>query len=144
MKAHRKKKLVILAITLSILMTAVLLISYALRQNISLFYTPEQISRNQVPKNAMVRVGGMVVKGSIIRSKDSLDTQFDLTDYKSTITVNYHGVLPTLFREGQGIVSRGKLNKQNHFVAEEVLAKHDANYMPPEVKATLKQSIKGA
>lgn len=139
MKAHRKKKLMTLSIILSVLMIAVLIIMYALRQNISLFFTPEQVSKGEVPINAIVRIGGMVVKDSIHRSSNSLDVNFDLTDFTSTVHVNYHGVLPTLFREGQGIVAKGMLNPSKQFIAEEILAKHDSNYMPPEVKSALKK-----
>ena len=139
MKNHRKKKLITLCTVLSVLMIAVLIIMYALRQNISLFYTPEQVSQGQVPINALVRLGGMVVNDSVKRSSNSLDVAFVLTDYKSKVAVKYHGILPTLFREGQGIVARGKLNKTKIFMAEEILAKHDSNYMPPELKAALKK-----
>ena len=138
MKSHRKKKLITLFIVISTLMAATLLIMYALRQNISLFYTPRQVSQGKAPKNAVVRLGGMVVDGSVKRDSKSLDVTFKLTDYESTVTVNYHGVLPTLFREGQGIVARGSLADNNEFKAQEILAKHDSNYMPPEVKASLK------
>lgn len=137
MKAHRKKKLITLCVVVGLLLSATLLIMYALRQNISLFYTPEQVSQGQLPKGAVVRLGGMVVKGSVERSDKSLDVVFALTDYKQQVSVKYHGVLPTLFREGQGIVARGKLGTDNVFIAEEILAKHDSNYMPPEVKASL-------
>ena len=142
MKAHRKKKLITLVVVLTVLMTATLLIMYALRQNISLFYTPEQISQGKVPKNAVVRLGGMVVKGSVERSKATLDVKFQLTDFISTINVNYNGVLPTLFREGQGIVARGFVYRSGQFNAKEILAKHDSNYMPPEVKELLKKNKK--
>ena len=137
MKAHRKKKLFTLCVVVGFLLSATLLIMYALRQNISLFYTPEQVSQGQLPKGALVRLGGMVVNGSVERSDKSLDVVFALTDFKQQVSVKYHGVLPTLFREGQGIVARGQLGADNIFMAEEILAKHDANYMPPEVKASL-------
>lgn len=137
MNAQRKKKLIYLLSVLSVLLVALLLILYALRQNISLFYTPEQISKHEVPENALVRIGGMVVKGSLARSDKSLESSFELTDFKAKVLVKYNGVLPTLFREGQGIVARGKLNQKNIFIAEEVLAKHDENYMPPEIKESL-------
>lgn len=143
MKPHRKKKLITLMVVVSVLMIATLLIMYALRQNISFFYTPQQISQGQAPQNAVIRVGGMVVDKSVKRSNKSLDVIFKLTDYSSTITVHYHGVLPTLFREGQGIVARGSLSSNGQFKAEEILAKHDSNYMPPEVKASLKLKKKG-
>ncbi len=138
MKPHRKKKLITLMVVVSVLMAATLLIMYALRQNISLFYTPQQISQGEAPKKAIIRLGGMVVDDSVKRSAKSLDVIFKLTDYNSTVTVNYHGVLPTLFREGQGIVARGSISSNGEFKAEEILAKHDSNYMPPEVKASLK------
>ncbi len=141
MKAHRRKKLITLCVVLMVLMGATLLIMYALRQNISLFYTPSQVSQGEMPGGALVRLGGMVVKGSVKHSNDSLDVTFKLTDFKATVPVNYHGVLPTLFREGQGIVARGSLNQSKQFVAEEILAKHDSNYMPPEVKASLKKDV---
>lgn len=142
MKAHRKKKLITILVVIGLLLSATLMIMYALRQNISLFYTPEQVSLGELPKGAVVRLGGMVVKGSIERSDKSLEVTFDLTDFKKNVSVRYHGVLPTLFREGQGIVARGKLDKNNVFVAEEILAKHDSNYMPPEVKAALAKKDK--
>lgn len=85
-------------------------------------------------------MGGMVVKGSFKQEKTGLKVWFDLTDYDKTVRVQYTGILPDLFREGQGIISRGRLNSQGVFIAEEVLAKHDENYMPPEVAASLKKS----
>lgn len=144
MKAHRQRKLLTIIAVITGLLMAVLLVMYALRQNISLFYTPEQVSAQQVPKSVVVRLGGMVEKGSVKHAKTTLDTSFVLTDFKAKVTVHYHGVLPTLFREGQGIVARGQLSNQGTFIAEEVLAKHDENYMPPEVKAALKQKAQMA
>ncbi|MCL4120230.1 UNVERIFIED_CONTAM: hypothetical protein GTU68_036271 [Idotea baltica] len=82
----------------------------------------------------------MVVKGSLKRSKDSLDSSFVVTDFSENVTINYHGILPDLFREGQGVVALGKMNKKGLFVADQVFAKHDENYMPPEVKKALKDS----
>jgi cytochrome c-type biogenesis protein CcmE len=87
-------------------------------------------------------MGGMVVDGSFKRQDESLKVFFDLTDYDKTVSVEYTGILPDLFREGQGIISRGKLNADGVFVAEEVLAKHDENYMPPEVAESLKKAKK--
>ncbi|MGR8942212.1 MAG: cytochrome c maturation protein CcmE, partial [Gammaproteobacteria bacterium] len=83
--------------------------------------------------------GGMVVKGSVSRPGDGMTVRFALTDFSKEVTVEYTGILPDLFREGQGVVAHGKLNAQGVFIAEEVLAKHDENYMPPEVKASLKK-----
>jgi cytochrome c-type biogenesis protein CcmE len=142
MKPERKQKLIKLIAVVSVLMVATLLILYALRQNISLFYTPSQVNNGEMPQQSIVRLGGMVEKGSVERANDSLDVLFTLTDFKTKVRVKYHGVLPTLFREGQGIVARGHLAANNTFVAEEVLAKHDANYMPPEVKEALKNKSK--
>lgn len=133
----RRRKLFFLLFTLTVLSIAVLLILYALRQNISLFYTPTQVVAGEAPPQRVIRLGGMVEKGSIIRAKKGLQVQFKITDFKQTITVSYTGILPDLFREGQGVVTEGQLRDNQHFFASQVLAKHDANYMPPEVKEAL-------
>ena len=117
---------------------AVALILMALSENLNHFYDPSQVVAGEAPQNHTFRIGGMVVDGSVHRDEGSLKMRFDLTDYKEQVTVSYEGILPDLFREGQGIVAIGKLN-QNLFVADEVLAKHDENYMPAEVKDSLKQ-----
>ena len=114
------------------------LILMALSENLNHFYDPSQVVAGEAPQNHTFRIGGMVVDGSVHRDEGSLKVRFDLTDYKEQVTVSYEGILPDLFREGQGIVAIGKLN-QNLFVADEVLAKHDENYMPAEVKDSLKQ-----
>lgn len=126
---------------MSILAVASALVLYALRQNISLFYTPTQVATGQAPVNHPIRVGGMVEKGSIIRAAQGLEVQFKITDFEKTITVTYQGILPDLFREGQGIVAEGQLTDTHLFRASQVLAKHDANYMPPEVKAALAKKV---
>ncbi|KTD40710.1 cytochrome c maturation protein CcmE [Legionella parisiensis] len=138
----RRRKIMILVFTLSILSIAAALVLYALRQNISLFYTPTQAVAGEAPQHHNIRMGGMVEKGSIIRSKKGLDVVFKITDYNQTITVKYTGILPDLFREGQGIVAEGQLLDNQYFRASQVLAKHDANYMPPEVKAALSQRVR--
>lgn len=141
MNPARKRKLLFVSFALAILAIATLLIMYALRQNISLFFSPEQVVRGDAPEHRSIRVGGMVVPGSIHRSATSLKIQFDITDYKKTIHVDYHGVLPDLFREGQGVVAQGLFNrKTQQFTAREILAKHDEKYMPPEVKQALEAS----
>ena len=117
------------------------LILYALRQNISLFYTPTQLKAGASQRVHRVRAGGMVVRGSIERSTSDLMVRFQLTDYHSTINVAYRGILPDLFREGQGVVVQGEWLPNQTFHAVSVLAKHDENYMPPEVKAALKATI---
>lgn len=134
----QKTKFKILVWGLVILGLVVALVVYALRQNISLYYTPLQISQNQAPLDRVVRAGGMVVKNSIHRSKDSLEVAFQITDYAKTVDVIYRGILPDLFREGQGVVIKGYVRSSKAFEAIEVLAKHDEKYMPPEVQQSLK------
>jgi cytochrome c-type biogenesis protein CcmE len=133
----RRRKVWVLLFAMSIVTMASGLVLYALRQNISLFYTPSQIVAGQAPFHHAIRVGGMVEKGSIIRDAKGLGVQFKITDFDKTITVTYQGILPDLFREGQGIVAEGQITDNFYFRASQVLAKHDANYMPPEVKAAL-------
>lgn len=137
MNAVRKRKMFLLLFIISILALVTGLVLYALRQNISLFYTPTQIVNGEASSKHTIRLGGMVVKGSIVRASKGLAVQFKLTDFKQTVTVNYEGILPDLFREEQGIVALGELSPDGQFKAQEVLAKHDANYMPPEVKDAL-------
>jgi len=133
MNAVRKRRLkVILLIMLSITI-AVTLVLYALRSNINLYFTPSQVDITTMKKLVQFRMGGMVVDGSVHRDQNGLDVQFQLTDYKRNIAVKYHGLLPALFREGQGIVVQGHLDQDGKFVATQVLAKHDERYMPPEV-----------
>lgn len=140
MNPVRQRKLLRIIFVVAVLAVVTALFMYALRQNISLFYTPTQMAEGQAPAHRAIRIGGMVVKGSIVRSKKDLSVQFKLTDFKQTVTVHYRGILPDLFREGQGIVAKGEVVNGQDFTASEVLAKHDANYMPPEVKDALKQS----
>jgi len=138
MTPKRQKRLyIILAIVFGTALV-VGLTMYALNQNINLFYSPTQIVKGEAPTDARMRVGGMVVEGSLKRSKDSLRVSFDLTDYENTVKVVFTGILPDLFREGQGIIAQGKMDAQGVFQADEVLAKHDENYMPPEIAESLK------
>ncbi|BCA95087.1 cytochrome c-type biogenesis protein CcmE [Legionella antarctica] len=137
----RRRKILMLLFVMSILAVASALVLYALRQNISLFYSPSQAVAGQAPLHHAIRVGGMVEKGSIIRAAQGLEVQFKITDFEKTITVTYLGILPDLFREGQGIVAEGQLIDNHSFRASQVLAKHDANYMPPEVKAALTKKV---
>jgi len=110
----------------------------AFEKNMLYYYSPTQILAGEAPDTRSIRVGGLVENGSVKREPGSLEVRFTLTDFANTVGVSYTGVLPDLFREGQGVIARGKLTNQNLFVAEEVLAKHDENYMPPEVKDSLK------
>jgi cytochrome c-type biogenesis protein CcmE len=110
----------------------------AFRQNVTFFFDPTQVTAGQVPTGEHFRLGGMVTKGSVQRAPGSLEVRFVVTDLKHDIAVTYTGVLPDLFREGQGVVAHGKM-LGNTFVADEVLAKHDEKYMPPEVARSLKK-----
>lgn len=140
MKPLRKKRLYIVLAILAGVGIAVALALSALQENINLFYTPTQIANGEAPKDTRIRAGGMVEKGSLQRSGDSLDVQFVVTDFARNVTIRYRGILPDLFREGQGIVALGKLDAEGVLVADEVLAKHDEKYMPPEVTKALKES----
>jgi cytochrome c-type biogenesis protein CcmE len=114
----------------------------ALNENINLFYTASQVYAGEAPQGRSIRLGGMVVEGSVNRTSSGTDltVKFDLTDNDKTVTVAYSGILPDLFREGQGIIATGEVNDAGMFVASEVLAKHDEEYMPPEVAATMKKA----
>jgi cytochrome c-type biogenesis protein CcmE len=109
----------------------------AFQKNLLYYYSPSQIKSGEAPASRTFRVGGLVENGSLKREPGSLEVHFVLTDYAEQTVVSYTGVLPDLFREGQGVIARGKLQPDGTFVAEEVLAKHDENYMPPEVKDSL-------
>jgi cytochrome c-type biogenesis protein CcmE len=113
------------------------LIFYALSENLNLFYSPTQINDGEAPQNQRMRAGGMVREGSVIRAGDSLKISFVVTDYAHDVNVNYEGILPDMFEEGQGVVVTGKLDEGGVIQAEEVLAKHDEEYMPPEVQEAL-------
>ena len=112
----------------------------ALRENINLFFSPTQVKAGEAPQQATFRLGGMVVEGSVRRPDADLSVEFVLTDTVERVTVTYKGFLPDLFREGQGIVAQGMLNSNGIFEAKQVLAKHDENYMPPEVTDALKKA----
>lgn len=140
MNPLRKQRLLIILGVLAGLGAAVGLVLYALSQNINLFYTPQQIVSGEAPEGAQMRVGGLVVDGSVRRDTDGLGVLFDLTDGIGSFTVRYEGILPDLFREGQGIVANGTLVRRDYFEAEEVLAKHDELYMPPEVQQALEKA----
>lgn len=143
MHLARKRKLTYLLLVMLLLSAATALILYALRQNISLFYTPTQVVQGEAAADRPIRVGGMVVKNSIQRGQKGLRVQFTLTDFEQQVVVNYEGILPDLFREGQGVVVTGQLDASGQIKASQVLAKHDENYMPPELKSVLKNKGKG-
>ncbi|WP_417582747.1 cytochrome c maturation protein CcmE [Nitrincola sp.] len=142
MTPKRKQRLIIVLFIVVGVSVAVGLTMFALSQNINLFYSPTQIAAGEAPQDTRIRAGGMVVDGSVQRDPNSLFVRFDITDYDKTVTVEYTGILPDLFREGQGIVAQGSLNEKGVLNAVEVLAKHDENYMPPEVAEALEKAGK--
>lgn len=138
-QTHKKRLIIVLLIVVGMSATVALAIS-AFRQNMLYYFSPSQVAAGEAPKERTIRVGGLVTQGSVQRASDSLFVQFKVTDFKHTIAIHYTGILPDLFREGQGIVAIGKMQPDGTFLASEVLAKHDENYMPPEVAASLKQT----
>lgn len=134
MKTHRRNQLLLVLFVIASAGGATAFALMALNENINLFYAPAQIVAGEAPSGRMIRAGGMVREGTVERSTTDLSVQFVISDMKAAnVTVQYEGILPDLFREGQGIIARGQLNDEGVFVAEEVLAKHDENYMPPEL-----------
>ncbi len=140
MRPKRKQRLIFITILFLGFSSAAALGVYALQKNKTYFHTPTEIVAGNVQQDKLFRVGGLVVEGSVNRFSDGVTTEFDLTDTSGTVTLRYKGLLPDLFREGQGIVAQGKLNADGIIIAQEVLAKHDENYMPPEVADALKES----
>jgi len=135
----RHKRLLLIITGLAVLGIAAALIFSAFQKNLVFFFTPTQILAGEAPKARAFRLGGMVVKGSLTRLPDGVTVGFVVTDLAHEIPVTYRGILPDLFKEGKGVVAQGKLDAQNHFMADEVLAKHDENYMPPDAAYALKQ-----
>jgi len=140
MNPKRKQRMTLILFLLACFGVVLGLAMYALQENINLFYNPTQIAAGEAPEGARIRAGGMVLEGSVKRKKDDLSIVFVMTDYQSNVSVEYLGILPDLFREGQGIVALGRMNEQGVLVADEILAKHDENYMPPEVADALEKS----
>ena len=143
MKA-RHQRLSLIVIGLAILSLATYLVLNALEGNLSYFFSPSQVHNGEAPKDHVFRLGGMVEKGSVKRAEGDLTVNFVVTDNNKTMAVAYTGILPDLFEEGQGVIAQGKLNTDNVFIADEVLAKHDENYMPPEVAAAMKAGKEAA
>jgi cytochrome c-type biogenesis protein CcmE len=140
MHPKRKKRLWLVIGVVLFSSAGIGLIAYGLSGNINLFYPPAEVAAGKAPHGQAIRVGGMVVEGSIQRSKTSLEVRFEVTDYAAVVPVVYSGILPDLFDEGQGVVAAGMLTEQGLFQATEVLAKHDENYMPPEVADALEKA----
>lgn len=134
MNPKRKRRLYLAGFLLVAAGGTVSLLMLAMQEDLNLFYPPDQVVSGAAPTDTTIRAGGMVLEGSVARAPDSLQVSFVLTDRQSSeFTVSYAGILPDLFREGQGILVKGRLNEAGIFEAQEVLAKHDENYMPPEL-----------
>lgn len=136
---RRQQRMLFVAVIVAGVALAVALFLRAMDENLLYYYSPTQVLRGEVPDNQMFRLGGLVVEGSVRRTPGTLTVSFSLTDTQSTVPVLYTGILPDLFREGQGIVAHGTL-QGGVFQADEVLAKHDENYMPPDVADSIKQA----
>jgi cytochrome c-type biogenesis protein CcmE len=142
MTPRRKRLWMIVAVLAGVgLATTVAL--KAFKNNLQYFYDPSTVAEGKAPADRQIRVGGMVVKGSFVTATGTLERTFVITDFAHQLTVHYTGVLPDLFREGQGVIAHGQL-RDGGFVADEVLAKHDEKYMPPEVAKSLKQHAANA
>ena len=134
----RHKKLAFIAAGVAGIAVIVALVMNAFRSNLVFFFTPSQVIAKEAPVGRAFRIGGLVEKGSLKRENDGLTVHFVVTDTKHDMNVTYKGILPDLFKEGKGVVAQGRLDSNGQFVADEVLAKHDENYMPPEVASELK------
>lgn len=139
MNLQRKRRLITVGLMVLGVSVATALVLYALRSNINLYFTPSQVVVADMQQLPQFRMGGMVEKGSVRHDKTGLGVHFQLTDYTKAIAVHYNGILPALFREGQGLVVQGRLNAEGDFVANQVLAKHDEKYRPPSIKKPAKE-----
>jgi cytochrome c-type biogenesis protein CcmE len=138
MMARHKRLLMVVGIVAGVGLAASLALT-AFRDNVMLYYDPTAIASSPPKQDERFRLGGMVEKGSLKKTQGTLDVQFLVTDFKHTVPVKYSGILPDLFREGQGVIAHGRL-QNGTFVADEILAKHDEKYMPPEVAKSLKDN----
>lgn len=136
----RHKRFILIGIGLVLVGLAAMLILNAFQSNMVFFYTPTQVDKGEVPHGTGFRIGGLVSENSLKRQDDGLTVHFSITDTAKTVPVVYKGVLPDLFKEGKGVVAQGKVGPDGIFVASEVLAKHDENYMPPEAAEALKRA----
>ena len=136
----RTKRIAIVAGGLAALAVAAGLVLTAFQQNLVFFFTPSQVADKEAPQGKTFRIGGMVEKGSVARQADGLTVRFMVTDTAKSIPVVYRGALPDLFREGKGVVAQGRVGADGVFMASEVLAKHDENYMPPEAADAVKRA----
>jgi cytochrome c-type biogenesis protein CcmE len=135
---RKQRRAIFIVLSIGVLSLAVLLVAVALRDTIVFFHTPKEVAEKSIPAGKRIRLGGLVAEGSLVRGAGT-SVEFAITDTVRTISVSYVGILPDLFREGQGVVAEGKLDPVGRFLADTVLAKHDENYMPPEVAKALKE-----
>jgi len=138
----RHKKIALIAASVGALSVAVLLVLNVFQSNLVFFFTPTQVAANEAPIGRSFRIGGLVEEGSVQRESDGTTINFAITDTSQVIKVAYQGILPDLFKEGKGVVAQGKIAENGIFYADEVLAKHDENYMPPEAASALEQAAK--
>ena len=136
--AHRRRLWLVVGIVAGVSVAGALALN-AFRQNVTFYFVPSEVAAGKVPAGEHFRLGGMVEKGSVHRAPGSLEVQFAVTDFHHQLPVTYTGVLPDLFREGQGVIAHGHLAANGVFVADEVLAKHDEKYMPPQMAQQMKQ-----
>ena len=140
----RQKRAVYIVLAIVAVGLAVGLVLNALKDNVSLYFTPTQVFNKEAPQSRSFRIGGLVEEGSVKREKDGLTVHFMITDLHQKLPVVYKGILPDLFKEGKGVVAQGKMEADGVMHASEVLAKHDENYMPPEAKSAVEQAQKAA
>lgn len=136
----RRQRMLAVGLAVTGLAIATALSLTAFRENMMFYIELDQVAAGNVPETRTYRVGGMVKEGTIERASGSMDVEFTITDYQNSLGVRYNGVLPDLFREGQGVIAHGRLGDDGVFQADKILAKHDENYMPPEVADSLKRS----
>ena len=137
---RQQRRLYVLLVAAVLLGGATALVIGAFRGNLVFFFSPTEIVEKNVEPGQRIRVGGLVEEDSVVHDSDGLTVHFRVTDLSHTVMVTYRGILPSLFREGQGVVIQGRLDETSRFIADEVMAKHDENYMPPEVAEALKKS----
>jgi len=140
MSPVRKQRMYLVLLLVSAVSIATFFIIQAFNQNMMFFYSTTEVQEGKAHADREFRIGGLVTNGSVKRADDSLLVSFELTDSQTPVQIEYTGILPDLFREGQGIIAKGQLNSEGVFVAKEVLAKHDENYMPPEVAASIQHA----
>jgi cytochrome c-type biogenesis protein CcmE len=137
---RKRRRLILIGTGMLALFAAVALVLSAFEENLVFFYSPSDLLAEKAPEGRALRLGGLVEESSVKRLSDGLTVEFRVTDLANTVPVTFRGILPDLFREGQGVIAEGRFGPDGVFVAEEVLAKHDENYMPPEVAEVLKES----